>query len=100
MNHGNAEKTRAAARALAGERLERARAVREKFIEQMPEGISFIQDLLREGLIDGWRDVTWVGTAEEWQKIHAEQIAPRALTYRQFVWLGQEGNQRWTTCSD
>lgn len=59
--------------------LERARAVRARVFEVMPAAIPFIESLLREGLIRGWRDIKWAGSREEGEERNARLFAPYAL---------------------
>lgn len=75
--------------------MERAQRNRQLVHELMPEFVAKLEELARQGLFRGWRDVTFVGTIEEADTRHAEE-EPRRLTYRQFVFLGNEGNQKWT----
>ena len=78
---------------------EETRAIRAKVHTLMPEAIPFIQALVRDGLLRGWRDVVWAGTAEEGEARHQAIFVPRTLTYRQFVFLGEKENQKWTISS-
>ena len=52
---------------LTPEREARARAMRARAHELDPQFVSFVKSLLDAGLIDGWRNVRFVGNEEEWQ---------------------------------
>lgn len=82
---------------LAADEFARVAAIRQTVHELMPEAVPFIQDLVREGLLQGWRNVVWAGTAEAGEERHQRLFAPRTLTYQQFTQLGQKENQKWTT---
>lgn len=69
---------------MSQEELEQARAVRARVHELMPSALPFIDSLVREGLIRGWRDVKWVGTLEEGEERHRRLFAERSLNYAQF----------------
>ena len=74
-----------AAPQLSVEQLAAARDTRERFLEHLqPGGLAFIEDLVRDGLIRGWRDIAWVGTAREGEERDARLFKPRALNVAQW----------------
>ena len=81
---------------MSDRQVDEARRMRAKVCEENPEAIPFIQSLVREGLIRGWRDVVWAGSLREGDDRHARLFQPRTLTYRQFKFLGMKENQKWT----
>lgn len=48
------------------------------------EAVAFIAQLAREGLITGWRNVSWVGTPDEALARNAA-IAARSITAGEFL---------------
>lgn len=56
---------------------ERGRRAAGQVKELIPEAIPFIKDLHQAGLIEGWRNVTYVGPLRESGGISADRIELR-----------------------
>ncbi len=70
---------------VSDEAFESMRATRVKAHALLGQaGVTFIQELHREGLIDGWRRVVWVGTHEEAEARRASEPG-RTMTGREFT---------------
>jgi hypothetical protein len=64
------------------ELLARAKQMRAAVLEQLPEARPLIADLVQEGLIDGWRNVVYVGPPREVRGITAAEYLQNSKPLR------------------